>query len=291
MAIEVKLSDDDDSITISFEPLEKLRMHEEVIEHSLEKLVARIQRERVLKNPVIADSSSKTVIDGNHRVEALRRLGAKYAPVQLVEYHSSSIVVERWFRAFAFNDLSSLKRALRRVLKSWGIFEETSVEEALKKLEQRSASIAILTREQGFVVGKAVTKSLPAYRKAQLLEEELEALGGKKTYEMESVALEMLKGGVLVVALPPITKEEVVEASTLGKLYPPKSTRHVVPLRVLGLNIPLEWLNIERKDLLLDKLRNHLQKGRFRKMPPRTKINGRLYTERVVIFEVNKECL
>jgi len=286
LAVEVKLSDEDGSIIIGFEPLEELRIHEEVIEHSLERLVARIQRERVLKNPMIVDSSSKTVIDGNHRVEALRRLGVKYAPVQLVEYQSSIITVERWFRVFTFNNSSSLDKALGRVLKSWGIFEETTVEEALKKLEERIASIALLTGERGFIAKETVTKSLPVYRKAQPLEEELEALGGRKAYEVESVALEMLGSSVLVVALPPITKEEVVEASAWGELYPPKSTRHVVPLRVLGLNIPLEWLSIEERDLLLDKLRGHLRKGRFRRLSPRTKIDGRLYTEDVVVFEV-----
>ncbi len=286
MAIEVKLSDEDGSITVGFELLEELKIHEEIIEQSLERLVSRIQREKVLRNPIIVDASSKTVIDGNHRVEALRRLGVKYAPVQLIEYNSPSITVGRWFRVFRFDNAVSLRKALERVLRSWGIFEEVAVEEALERLEKRTASMAMLTEEKGFIAKEKVTKSLPIYRKAQPLEEELEALGGRKTYEVESVALMMLENHTLIVALPPITKEEVVEASFWGELYPPKSTRHVVPLRVLGLNIPLQWLNMKEEAALLDMLRRHLERGRFKKMPPKTEIDGRLYTERVVVFEV-----
>ncbi len=73
-----------------------LRPHERVDERHLEELLEQILADGVLKTPVIVDSESMTILDGHHRVAALKRLGASKIPAVLVDYRDPRIRVESW---------------------------------------------------------------------------------------------------------------------------------------------------------------------------------------------------
>jgi len=73
-----------------------LKPHEEVDEEHLRELQSQIASDGVLKKPVIVDAETMTILDGHHRVEALRRLGAEKVPAVLVQYRSPRILVRSW---------------------------------------------------------------------------------------------------------------------------------------------------------------------------------------------------
>ncbi|MHB8584374.1 MAG: ParB N-terminal domain-containing protein [Thermoplasmatota archaeon] len=70
--------------------------HEEVVESRVELLVTTIERDGVVRVPVVADAKTHVILDGHHRYEALRRLGARRVPVALVDYRDTRIHVESW---------------------------------------------------------------------------------------------------------------------------------------------------------------------------------------------------
>ena len=76
--------------------INELRPHEEIDEKHLEELLEEIVRDGILKKPVVADRETLVVIDGHHRVEALKRIGASKIPVVLVDYGDPKIVVKSW---------------------------------------------------------------------------------------------------------------------------------------------------------------------------------------------------
>lgn len=76
--------------------IELLREHEEVDEKRLEKLTKEIVKDGVIKKPIVADKTTLTVLDGHHRLQALKRLGLNKIPVVLVEYDTPEIVVQKW---------------------------------------------------------------------------------------------------------------------------------------------------------------------------------------------------
>jgi hypothetical protein len=79
-------------------PADRLLAHEEVVEPRVEELVRLLRREGVIRLAVVADAASLVVLDGHHRLAALRRLGCRRIPVLLVDYRRADIRVGTWRR-------------------------------------------------------------------------------------------------------------------------------------------------------------------------------------------------
>ena len=71
----------------------RLTAHEEVDEDHLVELTAEILRDGILRQPVLVDSESGVILDGHHRVRALKTLGCSLIPAYLVDYLDSGIEV------------------------------------------------------------------------------------------------------------------------------------------------------------------------------------------------------
>jgi hypothetical protein len=84
------------NVRIELIPIELLRPHEQIIDEHVEELLEDIRRRGVLIKPILVDEKTLTILDGHHRVEALRRLGAKYVPAVLVDYDDECISVGTW---------------------------------------------------------------------------------------------------------------------------------------------------------------------------------------------------
>jgi len=77
-------------------PIELLKPHEEVCREYLLKLYDEIVEDKVLKKPLLVEDKYYIVLDGHHRYAVLKMLGAKVAPVFLIDYSSSLVEVYSW---------------------------------------------------------------------------------------------------------------------------------------------------------------------------------------------------
>ncbi len=82
--------------TVGLLPVGRLRPHEEVDGERLWSLLSSICRAGAILSPILVDTGSLTVLDGHHRLAALRFLGARLAPVLLVDYWSPAVRLESW---------------------------------------------------------------------------------------------------------------------------------------------------------------------------------------------------
>lgn len=98
--------------TVALIPIESLKPHEEINERHLRELVLEIAQDGVLKKPILVDLESLTILDGHHRVEALRRLGATVVPAFLVDYKSEKVVVTSWRKNWRVTKRLVLEAAL-----------------------------------------------------------------------------------------------------------------------------------------------------------------------------------
>ena len=73
--------------------LEELREHEEIRPDYLEELKNEILCDGILKMPIAVDKETYIILDGHHRLHALRRIGCKKIPVILFDYQSPEIEV------------------------------------------------------------------------------------------------------------------------------------------------------------------------------------------------------
>jgi len=83
-------------VDIVFIRIEELREHEEIRPDYLEELKNEILSDGMLKMPIAVDKSTCIILDGHHRLHALKKIGCKKIPVILVDYLSPEIEVIPW---------------------------------------------------------------------------------------------------------------------------------------------------------------------------------------------------
>ncbi len=81
---------------VFFFKIEELKEHEEIRPDYLETLKNEILSDGILKMPICVDKKTCIILDGHHRLHALKRLGCKKIPVVLVDYQSQGIKVIPW---------------------------------------------------------------------------------------------------------------------------------------------------------------------------------------------------
>ncbi|MCI4322360.1 MAG: ParB N-terminal domain-containing protein [Thermoplasmata archaeon] len=85
-----------DGPTFELIPTERLKIHEEVRPELVAELVERIRRDGFVQEPIWVARGSDVVLNGHHRLAALRALGAQRIPAWVFEYESDAVVLERW---------------------------------------------------------------------------------------------------------------------------------------------------------------------------------------------------
>jgi L-serine kinase (ADP) len=97
-------------------PIEDLRPHEEIRDGVVRELAERIRRAGAVDDPIWVAAQSMVILNGHHRVAALRELGAERAPAWVFAYDSDLIRLERWSDGPPIERTEVVARATRREL-------------------------------------------------------------------------------------------------------------------------------------------------------------------------------
>ena len=269
----------DFAMTLVVVELRQILPHEEIIPELLEKLVDAIERDGFMKHPIIVDGDSLVVLDGNHRTEALKKLGYRYIPVCMVDYQNPLIEVGCWYRTIEGGDYNSL-------VNSFENFETVKLDwEKTKETVNSTNALAIVTKERALISNPY--KSIPeAYEALRRAETNLRNSGFRIGYTSEEIASKsVLEGSALAyVAMHPLTKKAIIEIAQSGRRFPCKTSRHIFPARPMGIDFPLPFL----KDHPLDEA-NHefylwISRRHVDQIPPRSVFEGRRYDEIIFLF-------
>lgn len=259
-------------------PLEEIRPHEEYDSRILLKITNSLMMEGVLHDPLLVDSENNVILDGTHRYWALTRLGCRAAPVALYDYSSTEVSIGCWYRCVS-----------KTPPIEWSGLMNTkpgTMDEGIGAVARRTALLSIVYRDRSFTIASNNFDIFEAYRLLSFFECGMRGRDSGLSYATEYDALQRLKQGEVetVLAPPPIKKSEVVLAARTGRLFPIKSSRHVIRSRPIGIDIPLGWL-MKRVEDLAPKMESLLSSGTFRALPRGTIMNGRRYEEEIYIFE------
>ncbi|MGC9210082.1 MAG: ParB N-terminal domain-containing protein [Acidilobus sp.] len=190
-------------------PLSSLRPHELSIKDHVDELVSSIRAHGALQRPLVVEADSLVVLDGTHRLAALRQLGASRVPVVLVRY--DHVRLEGWVRVYEMEALPDLRRI-------------AEVDEV-----RRLPSGATLVKLGG---------GADAYYDLVRLEDI-----GHRLLKAVTWRTALGLGGDLLLVLPPKpTKDLVLRAAGTGRLLPPRSTRHLTEAKKVRLRTPLSAL-------------------------------------------------
>ena len=267
-------------ITIAMKRLEFLKPHEEIIEEELLSLSRSISRDKVLRHPLVADFKTGVVLDGNHRLVALKQMNCRLAPVALVDYRNPEIMIERWYRVVRSAKLDDLQVRLQ----GHGLnmrYEDPAT--AAELLNRRRVAAVIEDQARSLVFSSQSQEPLDCFRTSFSVETFLRQTGLSVSYLDKKP--EIIPEDTLILSTIKLEKEEVVAVASSGRLYPPKSTRHLIPSRPLGTRVPIEWLAIDKPQLAQAKLIDHLGKMKLRRAEKGSIVGSRKYEEEVFVFE------
>ncbi len=272
-------------LEIKLEKVENLHIHEEVIPYILHKLTEDIRADNLFKHPVIVDSKTLVVLDGMHRVAATKNLGCRFIPVCLVEYENPHIKVGCWCRVI--NHSSNLKKLVRSTRETGYVVEECQGEKARKLVNERKAIAAIMSSSKCFAVYGPQKNIREIYEAIKQIELKLGSHGYSISYDTESDAQKKVSSEetLSMFMAPSVSKKDVVEVALKREVFAHKTTRHVIPVRPLFVNVPLEML---KGTLTLKKaneiLVEHLTKKQITRLPP-GQIIDRRYEEELYVFK------
>ena len=255
---------------------QRLHPHEEIIPPNLDKLKASIWRDGFQASPIIVDQETLVVLDGMHRLATLKDIGCRFILSCLVDYYDPRISVETWCRG----------------LRDRGVDPLALVEDAGYPThpsgDRWGESLMLATPEGWHQIGEGLGVE-EAFRALVALEEEFKGKGFAIDHISEAQVEEGLASGTLEAALVPprVGKEQVVSYALEGRLFPPKSTRHVLPARPIDVDIPLEDLMDQGISLAeaVDKLVGVLSGLEVEERPPGATYHGRVYSEALIRFK------
>lgn len=266
----------DGRIRLDLRPVSSLLPHEETIETSTREMIAQLKVDGVQKDPVIVDATTHVILDGMHRLSAFKFLGIDYIVCSPVDYHSKEIRLERWLRIYGPTDGAGATL----MMKELGMTAKCPPSEALSRLDRLEASAAAFASglaffrpgdhslEEGFATLKAADElaGRSGLRRSFASEEELT----QRATSRSEVALLVAR----------FRKEDVLRAGLEKRLFPCKTSMHIVDPRPVGVNIPLvELENGSRKTVA-----ERLSAGPFEVLPPNSSYEGRRYRERLLLL-------
>ena len=265
-------------VEVDLRPIGSVLPHEETITDLSSRLSDQIRVDGFQRDPIIVDRENHVVLDGMHRLRALRELGARHILCHLVDYSSPEIRLERWARS-----LKGVKReSLAEILKDSRIDRRVSLKEAIELVDGRSTPVAVLTSGSCFVASSSFRSLAETFELVRRLDEASRAMGLKEDFiEEEIIETAIPNPGSVVILTPRVEKKEVIEAAKGGRLFPHKSTMHVIGIRAVGVNYPLSELQEEEPSQEVRASKLEGAKGSI--LDPPVTYFGRRYWEKLLV--------
>jgi len=261
-------------------PLKQTLRSEEVIRRQARKLANYMEHDGTQRDPIVVarEGDQYIALDGMHRVEALKLRGCRDMLAYLVDYNDHRIILESW-DALVFGLLSILDVLADEFGETDYVIDEVKGDECRDEVMKRKSIFAVMDKER-----KTFTVSNRDKDRALNLDELIRVLVQfEKRLDLEGARIRyvantnsekqfMESRSTFLVIRPRFTKTEVVERTLRERLFPRKTTRHVIyerPLRVgVALSILKEDADIEVKNELLQaELRWRYEHGRIRSYP------------------------
>ena len=271
------------SFKITLHELDKLHVHEEIIPELVENLARKISDDGSFFHPIVVERGHSVILDGMHRVAASKKIGFRYIPVCLVDYDNPNIQVGSWYRLF---QNPSLQEALEVCVGLGLSVQEGSFDGHLKLIKRREAIVALFSNERSLALQGAARDIKDAYDIIGDIGEHLRRRGSMIRYDTENEAQKKINDSRVSIGLatPVISKSEIVEVALSGRIFAPKSTRHIIPARPMAVNIPTDWLwgdlsLGETNRMMVDLLKSK----RIERLPP-GQVLDRKYDEELFVF-------
>ena len=267
---------------LTVEPINDLHPHEEVKVANLSRLVESFRESKIQMDPIIVDAESNVILDGMHRYHAMwqlsRETSVAYIVVCKINYSHPAVQLMNWHRVFEGLTTSESFKVLDRIQAEPNvIIEKVDEITGINEVLERHAIMALINpqkrspespRDAWLITAENLDEWDILTRYRLIRQAEVTVMELRRTVQhVPDVDIiddspPRLKDEVrdFVVITPRITKQEVIEVSIKGQVFPPKSTRHSLPARPLRVNYPLKFLESQVKRVKSSRHSRHSMK-------------------------------
>jgi L-serine kinase (ADP) len=233
------------------------------------------------RDPILVDGKTKLALDGMHRIRSLKSLGANFAVCSEYQYFSRGVKLERWIRTI----VGPGPDLISRIRSKFSMETCSGIESAVEKVDGSKSGIALLSGQTSYYGGKQLNH-MELYKRLGEVDELCENRGVNLEFVPESEKLDLYSSAAVATLYPAkLTKRDVLESARNRRLLPYKTTRHVVPLRPMGIYFPIDLL---RNGSISDCKKELERIVKFSKVIVERKniwYEGRRYSERIAVFK------
>ena len=233
--------------------------HEQTISYNLKRLKVAMLNIGQLVDPIITDDKTNLVLDGNHRLKVLEILECPYAACQLVDYKRDDIKVGTWYPTISMKPDEIFK--LDNIK-----YEKADLEAGKTAIKNLEAPFALHTKDECYLLNPG------KYKLLEMVEEQNYILSLIEKNSVDYIPDEEVDENIAenksIFLRRSYTKDEIIKAAQNHSPFPPKSTRHLIPGRIIRLNMRLGWLHRSPGDAQkeLERMLNHrVYQGNVRK--------------------------
>ena len=126
---------------ISHIKISSLKGHEKTESKRLINLKKEIKSDGMLRKPIAVDINTDVILDGHHRIEALKLLGCSTIPVLFVDYNSPKIGVKRAYYGEELSKQKVIDAAFKGELlppkSTWHYFKNSNKIDHISKLQKK----------------------------------------------------------------------------------------------------------------------------------------------------------
>ena len=246
--------------TLEVRETKSLLSHEQVISYNLKRLKEAMLNLGHLVDPLIIDRKTGVVLDGNHRLKVLEIIECPHATVQAVDYSSDEFKVGTWYPTVTLNPdqifhLDSLKH------------EKVDYEAGKSAVDSLKSPFMLVTKNK-----ECHLINPGSYKLMEMVEEQNYVFSliekGAVDFIPDEEMAKCLEAGNSVFYRRSYTKEEIIKTAQGHTPFPPKSTRHIIPGRIIRLNMKLGWLHRSKEEATIElqrMLTNRVYGGNVRK--------------------------
>lgn len=255
--------------------------HEEADPKRTEHLTSRIKGDGIFINPpIVAQLGQKYVLlDGANRVSAIKSLACDDILVQIVDY--TTVGLKTWQHVIcSLNQAKFKKQVSDLVRKKRGYLKLEKINAEIKKLPKSDLSWIIFGKK-GYKI-----KKLGDFSKDLLFLNEFSKLYKENAlfYRIESSigiskVFKNYKNFTALVKFPEFSRQDILRAAKSDIKLPSGISRHILPIRILKINLPLSLLKSKNEPLFKNQKLKKLLQARI------TNNQARFYEEPVWIFD------
>jgi hypothetical protein len=218
---------------IVLKDIDDLYGHEQVVRPQVDFLKENLERLGYFFRPILVVKKHNVVLDGHHRVQALKEMGGVRIPCIEIDYlDNSEITLATWYPIYTAEADDFLAS-----------FQRMNIETKTMDVNER---IMFDDPQYGFVLHSNSGNWLLKGSQQELYEKFLKEYNAErfeyvKTFEY---AFSLVKNQYASFALlrETLTKQDVINSAISGNVYAPKTTRHVLTFRYQDIKVPLEAL-------------------------------------------------